>query len=82
MRLPISGFYHEVGPDHLGNHRRRFEQYGQVFTTDHGKCRTTYYTNDPKVAEICFANGCLYSKKINNDRPLFGLKDLIATLFL
>lgn len=79
--LPIAGSYYEVYPDHLGNHQRLFEQYGPVFkTTDMG--RTTYYTNDPKVADICFAEGGFWSKKINSDHPLYGIKDPMAGVFL
>ncbi|TVY82115.1 Cytochrome P450 4F5 [Lachnellula suecica] len=79
--LPIAGSYYEVYPDHLGNHQRLFEQYGSVFkTTDMG--RTTYYTNDPKVAEVCFGEGGFWSKKINSDHPLYGIKDQNAGVFL
>ncbi|KAH7346358.1 cytochrome P450 [Rhexocercosporidium sp. MPI-PUGE-AT-0058] len=79
--LPIAGSYYEVYPDHLGNHQRLFDQYGPVFkTTDMG--RTTYYTNDPKVADVCFAEGGFWSKKINSDHPLYGIKDPLAGVFL
>jgi cytochrome P450 len=44
--------------------------------------RTTYYTNDPKVAEICFGEGGFWSKKINSDHPLYGIKDPMAGVFL
>lgn len=44
--------------------------------------RTTYYTNDPKVAEICFGEGGFWSKKINSDHPLYGIKDPLAGVFL
>ncbi|TAQ85331.1 hypothetical protein B7494_g6339 [Chlorociboria aeruginascens] len=58
-----------------------FDQYGPVFkTTDMG--RTTYYTNDPKVADICFSEGGFWSKKINSDHPLYGIKDPLAGVFL
>ncbi|EMR85284.1 putative cytochrome p450 protein [Botrytis cinerea BcDW1] len=79
--LPIAGSYYEVYPDHLGNHQRLFEQYGPVFkTTDMG--RTAYYTNDPKVADICFGEGGYWSKVINSDHPLYGIKDPMAGVFL
>jgi cytochrome P450 len=79
--LPIAGSYYEVYPDHLGNHQRLFEQYGPVFkTTDMG--RTTYYTNDPKVADVCFGEGGFWSKKINSDHPLYGIKDPMAGVFI
>lgn len=59
--LPMAGSYYEVYPDHLGNHHRLFEQYGPVFkTTDMG--RTTYYTNDPKVADVCLEKGVIGRK--------------------
>lgn len=79
--LPVAGSYYEVYPDHLGNHQRLFEQYGPVFkTTDMG--RTAYFTNDPKVADVCFAEGGFWSKVINSDHPLYGLKDDLAGVFL
>ncbi|KAI9054272.1 hypothetical protein LZ554_001440 [Drepanopeziza brunnea f. sp. 'monogermtubi'] len=54
--LPIAGSYYEVYPDHLGNHQRLFDQYGPVFkTTD--MVRNMYYTNDPALADVCFAKG-------------------------
>ncbi|KAI9650423.1 hypothetical protein NHQ30_000437 [Ciborinia camelliae] len=79
--LPIAGSYYEVYPDHLGNHQRLFEQYGPVYkTTDMG--RTTYYTNDPKVANVCFGEGGYWSKVINSDHPLFGIRNDMAGIFL
>lgn len=80
--LPIAGSYYEVYPDHLGNHQRLFEQYGPVYkTTDMG--RTQYFTNDPEVADICFAEGGYWSKVTSNvDHPLYGIRDDLAGLFL
>lgn len=79
--LPIAGSYYEIYPDHLGNHQRLFEHYGPVFkTTDMG--RMTYYTNDPKVADVCFGEGGFWSKKINSDHPLYGIKDPMAGVFI
>ncbi|KAH8654944.1 cytochrome P450 [Tricladium varicosporioides] len=80
--LPIVGSYYEVYPDHLGNHQRLFEQYGPVYkTTDMG--RTQYFTNDPEVADICFAEGGYWSKVTSNvDHPLYGIRDDLAGLFL
>jgi cytochrome P450 len=79
--LPIVGSYYEVYPDHLGNHQRLFEQFGPVVkTTDYG--RTVYYTNDPAVAAVCFAEGGYWAKIINSDHPLFGVRDELAGVFL
>ncbi|ESZ91096.1 putative Cytochrome 4F5 [Sclerotinia borealis F-4128] len=79
--LPIAGSYYEVYPDHLGNHQRLFEQYGPVYkTTDMG--RTTYHTNDPRVADVCFGEGGYWSKVINSDHPLYGIRDPMAGIFL
>lgn len=78
---PVVGSYYEVYPDHLGNHQRLFEQYGPVFkTTDFG--RTTYHTNDPAVAAVCFAEDGYWAKMINSDHPLAGIKDPMAGVFL
>lgn len=44
--------------------------------------RTTYYTNDPQVANICFGEGGYWSKIINSDHPLYGIKDQMAGIFL
>jgi len=44
--------------------------------------RTTYYTNDPKVADVCLGEGGFWSKKINSDHPLYGIKDQMAGVFL
>lgn len=79
--IPIAGTYFEVYPDHLGNHERMFRECGPVFkTTDMG--RTTYFTNDPEVADVCFGEDGFWSKKINKDHPLYGIKDQNAGVFL
>ncbi|KAL3424851.1 cytochrome P450 [Phlyctema vagabunda] len=79
--LPFVGSYYEVYPDHLGNHQRLFEQYGPVVkTTDMG--RTTYYTNDPRVATICMNEDGFWAKMINEDHPLYGIKNEHAGVFL
>lgn len=43
--------------------------------------RTTYYANDPKVADICFGERGFWSKKINKDHPLYCIKDPMAGVF-
>ncbi|KAG9600738.1 cytochrome P450, partial [Aureobasidium melanogenum] len=79
--IPIAGSYLEVYPDHLGNHQRMFESYGPVIkTTDMG--RTTYYTNSPEIANICFAEGGYWAKMINKDHPLYQIKEPMAGVFL
>ncbi|QSZ35283.1 hypothetical protein DSL72_008152 [Monilinia vaccinii-corymbosi] len=79
--FPVAGSYYEVYPDHLGNHQRLFDQYGPVIkTTNMG--RTTYLTNDPKVASVCFGEGGYWSKVINSDHPLYGIRNDMAGIFL
>ncbi|KAG9692636.1 cytochrome P450, partial [Aureobasidium melanogenum] len=79
--VPIAGSYLEVYPDHLGNHQRMFESYGPVIkTTDMG--RTTYYTNSPEIANICFGEGGYWAKMINKDHPLYQIKEPMAGVFL
>lgn len=71
------GSYYEVFPDHLGNHDRLFKKYGSVIkTTNMGK--TTYLTNDPAVGLLAFSESQYFTKKINKDHPLFGIKDNTA----
>lgn len=68
-------------PDHLGNHQRLFEQYGPIIkTTNLG--RTTYHTNDPTLAAICFAESDFFTKEINEAHPLYPLKQQAAGVFL
>jgi hypothetical protein len=58
-----------------------FEQYSPVVkTTDYS--HTIYYTNDPVVATVYFAEGRYWLKIINSDYPLFGIKDELAGVFL
>ncbi|KAG9569000.1 cytochrome P450, partial [Aureobasidium melanogenum] len=72
--LPLFGSFYEIFPDHLGNHARLFAKYGNVIkTTNMGK--TTYFTNDPYVAAIAFAESPYFTKLITADHPLFGVKD-------
>ncbi|KAF2092465.1 cytochrome P450 [Rhizodiscina lignyota] len=79
--LPFVGSFYEVFPDHLGNHQRMFETYGPVIkTTDMG--RTTYLTNDPAIAAIAFEESPFFTKKINKDHPLYGIKHNEAGLFI
>ena len=78
---PGVGTYYEVYPDHIGNHQRMFETYGPVIqTTDMG--RKTYLTNDPSIAAICFAESEFFTKKINENHPLHGIKIPNAGIFI
>lgn len=75
--LPLVGSYYEIYPDHLGNHYRLFRKYGPVIkTTNMGK--TIYLTDDPKVAAVAFAESAYMTKKINENHPLWGVKDNTA----
>ncbi|KAE8134687.1 cytochrome P450 [Aspergillus pseudotamarii] len=75
--LPLVGSFYEIFPDHLGNHYRLFRKYGPVIkTTNMGK--TTYLTDDPQVASVCLAESAYMTKKINEDHPLWGVKDNTA----
>ncbi|KAF2720981.1 cytochrome P450 [Polychaeton citri CBS 116435] len=79
--LPIVGNYFEVYPDHLGNNQRLFEKYGPVFKTSNmGK--TVYQTNDPTIAQIAFSESEFFSKDINEDHPLYPIKNDLAGVFL
>jgi cytochrome P450 len=70
-----------VFPDHLGNNQRLFDKYGPlVKTTNMGK--TIYQTNDPALAEICFAETEFFSKEIVPAHPLFPIKNQRAGVFL
>ena len=72
--LPFLGSYLEVYPDHLGNHQRLFATLGSVIKhTDMG--RTTYLTNDPAVAYNAFQESPFWSKIINENHPLFPIKN-------
>ncbi|CEN59306.1 Putative Cytochrome P450 [Aspergillus calidoustus] len=72
--LPLVGSFYEIFPDHLGNHYRLFRKYGPVIkTTNMGK--TTYLTDSPQVAAVCFAESIYMTKKINENHPLWGVKD-------
>ena len=75
--LPLVGSFYEIFPDHLGNHYRLFRKYGPVIkTTNMGK--TIYLTDDPQVAAVCFAESAYMTKKINENHPLWGVKDNTA----
>ena len=79
--LPGVGTYYEVYPDHLGNHQRMFETYGPIFqTTDMGF--HTYFTNDPQLAAIFLTESQFFTKMINSDHPLAGVKNPKAGLFV
>ena len=58
-----------------------FENYGPVIkTTDMG--RTNYFTNSPTIAAIAMSESPFFSKIINENHPLHGLKDNTAGLFI
>lgn len=75
--LPAVGNYYEIYPDHLGNHNRLFQKYGPVLVTNN-MGRQTYLTNDPAVGLLAFSESQYFTKKINKNHPLFGLKDNTA----
>jgi cytochrome P450 len=71
------GSYYEIFPDHLGNHYRLFRKYGHVIkTTNMGK--TTYLTDSPEVAAVALMESVYMTKKINENHPLWGVKDNTA----
>lgn len=75
--LPLVGSYYEIFPDHLGNHYRLFRKYGHVIkTTNMGK--TTYLTDSPEVAAVALTESVYMTKKINENHPLWGVKDNTA----
>lgn len=75
--LPLVGSFYEIFPDHLGNHYRLFRKYGHVIkTTNMGK--TTYLTDSPEVALVALSESAYFTKKINEDHPLWGIKDNTA----
>ncbi|KAI4592359.1 hypothetical protein KJ359_011299 [Pestalotiopsis sp. 9143b] len=75
--LPIVGSFYEIFPDHLGNHWRLFRKYGHVIkTTNMGK--TTYLTDSPEVAQVALMESPFFTKLINENHPLRGIKDNTA----
>ncbi|KAJ5506197.1 Cytochrome P450 [Penicillium expansum] len=75
--LPLVGSFYEIFPDHLGNHYRLFRKYGHVFkTTNMGK--TTYLIDSPEVAAVALAESVYMTRKINENHPLWGVKDNTA----
>lgn len=44
--------------------------------------RTVYHSNDPEIAAIAFAESDFFTKKINENHPLFGIKQPQAGVFL
>jgi cytochrome P450 len=71
------GSFYEIFPDHLGNHYRLFRKYGHVIkTTNMGK--TTYLTDSPQVAAVALTESVYMTKKINENHPLWGVKDNTA----
>jgi cytochrome P450 len=79
--LPYFGVFFEVYPDHLGNHQRLFDMYGPMFKTT-AMGRTIYHTNDPALASIVFAESDFFSKVINEDHPLYPIRNKEAGVFL
>ncbi|KAK4183950.1 cytochrome P450 monooxygenase [Podospora australis] len=75
--LPLVGSYFEVFPDHLGSHSRLFRKYGHVIkTTNMGK--VNYLTDSPEVAMVTLTESAYFTKNINEDHPLWGIKDNTA----
>ncbi|KAK1244201.1 hypothetical protein MKX08_002339 [Trichoderma sp. CBMAI-0020] len=79
--LPYIGNFLEIYPDHLGNHQRLFEHYGPIIKTVN-MGRAVYQTNDPEITTIAFAESDFFTKKINEDHPLYALKTPAAGIFL
>lgn len=79
--LPYFGAFFEIYPDHLGNHQRLFDLYGPLFKTSI-MGRTVYHTNDPALASIVFAESEFFSKVINQDHPLYPIRNQQAGVFL
>lgn len=79
--VPYAGNFFDVFPDHLGNHQRLFETYGPIIKTS-SFGRVVYQTNDPTIAAVVFAESDFFTKEINEDHPLFPLKNKTAGVFL
>jgi cytochrome P450 len=75
------GNYFEVFPDHLGNNQRLFEKYGPIFQTNN-MGSVVCQTNDPELADICFAESEFFSKEITPNHPLYPIKQQKAGVFL
>ena len=71
------GSFYEIYPDHLGNHRRLFETYGDMIKT-RNMGATVYLTRDPVVAGHVFAESAYFTKNIISSHPLAGIKDNTA----
>ncbi|GAB1318574.1 hypothetical protein MFIFM68171_08784 [Madurella fahalii] len=71
--LPPVGSYYEVFPEHLGNHYRLFRKYGHVIKTANMD-KTIYWADSPDVALVALSEST-YFTKINEDYPLWGVKD-------
>ncbi|USW53726.1 Putative cytochrome P450 [Septoria linicola] len=79
--LPLVGNYFEVYPDHLGNNQRLFEKFGPIFKTS-SMGQTVCQTNDPELADICFAESDFFSKENTPEHPLYPIKQQMAGVFL
>ncbi|KAK9244610.1 cytochrome P450 [Lipomyces tetrasporus] len=79
--LPLIGNYLEVFPDHLGNNQRLFDRLGPLFQTN-SLGKIVCQTNDPELAQICFAESQFFSKEIVPDHPLYPIKNQKAGVFL
>ncbi|EAW14983.1 cytochrome P450 [Aspergillus clavatus NRRL 1] len=78
--LPFVGQYFEIHPDHLGNHERLFQKYGNVIKTV-VMGRTVYLTNDPRVTEVVFGENEFFTKKTSDfNHPFFWVNDNMALL--
>jgi len=79
--LPIVGNYFEVFPDHLGNTRRLLEKYHGIFRINN-MGNINYFTNDPELIPIVFAESEYFSKEITSSHPLYAIKNPPAGVFL
>lgn len=74
---PFVGNFYQIYPDHIGNHFRLFQTYGDVIKTQNMGA-TVYLTWDPVVAGHAFSESQYFTKKIISNHPLAGIKDNTA----
>lgn len=67
--LPYLGNYTQIYPDHLGNHQRLFDTYGELFAVTSLGTKW-HYTNDPNLCNIFSTESEFFSKKIIPGHPL------------
>ncbi|EGS21307.1 monooxygenase-like protein [Thermochaetoides thermophila DSM 1495] len=75
--LPFISSFYEIFTDHPGNHSQHPQKYGRVIkTTNTGK--TTYLTDSPDVALVALTESANFTKKIDEDHPLWDIEDNIS----